>query len=82
MRVLSHATGTTIAPYKGPEEIMYQLSSRGELEAGGKTVKTRPGSFIYTPEGELHGINNKHDRFPLQYVLVELVEHDAFQRGE
>ena len=82
VKVQSQATGTTIPPYTGPEEIIYQLSSRGELEAGGKKVKTRPGSFVYTPEGELHGFNNRHERFPLQYVLVELVEHDMFQGGK
>jgi len=82
VKVQSHAIGTTLPPYKGLEEIMYQLSSMGELTHGTETVKTRPGSFVYTPEGELHGINNVHERFPLQYVLIELAEHGKFLRGD
>lgn len=82
LKVQSQATGTSIPPYSGPEKIMYQLSSEGELDADGKKVKTRPGSFIYTPEGEMHGINNTHDRFPMQYVLVEFVDHEETWRGE
>ena len=82
VKVQTQATGTTIPPYSGPEEIIYQLSSEGELNSEGKRVKTRPGSFIYTPAGEMHSINNKHDRFPMQYVLVELVDHEKIWRGE
>jgi len=81
VKVQSQSIGTTIPPYKGPEEIMYQLSSRGELMSGGKNVKTRPGYFVYTPKDELHGINNVHEKFPLQYVLIELVEHTMLLGG-
>ena len=81
VKVQSQAVGTTIPPYNGPEEIMYQLSSMGKLTYGAETVKTRPGYFVYTPKGELRGINNVHDKFPLQYVLIELAEHDQFLRG-
>jgi hypothetical protein len=70
------------------EELMLMGSSRihcvkVQSQATGTSipVKTRPGSFVYTREGEEHGLNNKHERFPLQYVLVELVEHNMFQGG-
>ena len=82
VKVQSQGTGTTIPPYSGPEEIMYLLSSEGELDSDGEKVETRPGSFIYTPEGKMHSINNKHERFPMQYVLVELVDHEKIWRNE
>ncbi|MBQ03220.1 hypothetical protein CL673_00695 [Candidatus Bathyarchaeota archaeon] len=82
VKVQSQATGTEIPPYCGPERIMYQLSSTGELDSDGDKVRTRPGSFIYTPEGEMHSVNNTHEKFPMQYVLVEFVDHEQVRRGE
>jgi len=62
--------------HTNPEETMYFLRGTGEALSEGRRERVRPGSLIYTPVGVEHGIFNTHDSLPLQYVVVEYIEHD------
>lgn len=69
--------------HKNPEEIMYFLRGTGEAVSGEERHKVGPGSLVYTPEGETHAIFNTSDRYPLQYFVLEFIEHDRMwtERG-
>ena len=59
-----------------PEESMYFLRGTGEALSEGKRDKVGPGSLIYAPLDTEHGIFNTNDTYPLQYLVVEYIEHD------
>ena len=66
--------GTILRDHKNPEEVMYILRGRGLGVAEGIEHKISAGSFLYTPEGDIHGIRRVDET--LQYVLVEFINHD------
>jgi hypothetical protein len=43
----------------------------------------KPGAFIYSKEGEIHGIYNRDIKLPLQYFVLEFIDHDKMwtERG-
>ena len=61
--------------HRNPAEIMFFLRGTGKAMAEGVTYDVRPGSYLYTREGTLHGIWNPTDDI-LEYVCMELIEHD------
>ncbi|MGD0804703.1 MAG: cupin domain-containing protein [Candidatus Bathyarchaeia archaeon] len=69
--------------HKNPEEIMYILRGEGKAICGNETYKVTPGSLIYSREGEIHGIYNTSEKLPLQYFVLEFIEHDKMwtERG-
>jgi mannose-6-phosphate isomerase-like protein (cupin superfamily) len=62
--------------HKNPEEIMYILRGTGEAISGENRYNVQPGSLIYAKEGDDHGIYNTSDKLPLQYFVLEFIEHD------
>ena len=72
--IQTNPTGVSLPDHRNPEEIMYILRGNGVGLAEGKTHDIRPGSLLYTPEGETHGIRVTNET--LQYVVVEFIEHD------
>ena len=62
--------------HKNPEEIMYVLRGTGEAISGDERFNVEPGSLIYSKEGDTHGIYNTSERLPLQYFVLEFIEHD------
>jgi len=62
--------------HKNPEETMYFLRGEGEALSEDIRHKVRPGSFIYTPVDANHGIYNTHTSIPLEYLVIEFIEHD------
>jgi len=62
--------------HKNPEEIMYVLRGMGEAISGDERYKVEPGSLIYSKEGDIHGIYNTNELLPLQYFVLEFIEHD------
>jgi quercetin dioxygenase-like cupin family protein len=62
--------------HTNPEETMYFLRGEGEALSEDIRHKVRPGSFIYTPVDVQHGIYNTHNSIPLEYLVVEYIEHD------
>lgn len=74
--VQTHSPHGVIPVHKNPEETMYFLRGIGEAHSEGARFKVRPGSFVYTPEGETMGIFNTHDKYPLQYLCMEFMEQD------
>ena len=69
--------------HKNPEEIMYILRGKGEAISGEDRYNVEPGSLIYAKEGDQHGIYNKSKKYPLQYLVLEFIEHDKMwtERG-
>jgi mannose-6-phosphate isomerase-like protein (cupin superfamily) len=74
--IQTHSPGITLPEHKNPEEIAYILRGTGEVIAGDKCYKVRPGSLVYTPEGIPHTVKNTSDDTPLQYIATEFIEHD------
>jgi mannose-6-phosphate isomerase-like protein (cupin superfamily) len=62
--------------HKNPEEVMYILRGTGEAISGNNRYQVRPGSLIYAKEGDTHGIYNTSKDLPLQYFVLEFIEHD------
>lgn len=62
--------------HKNPEEVMYILRGTGEAVSGENRYQVEPGSLIYAKEGDDHGIYNTNERLPLQYFVLEFIEHD------
>lgn len=60
--------------HRNPEEIMYFLRGKGIGVAEGIEHEVSAGSFLYTPEGDIHGIRQVEET--LQYVVIEFVLHD------
>ena len=81
--IQTHAPLTGNPEHKNPEEIMYVLRGTGEAICGEDKYQVKPGSFIYSKEGEVHGIYNRNDKLPLQYFVLEFIEHDKMwtERG-
>jgi quercetin dioxygenase-like cupin family protein len=65
---------TILRDHKNPEEVMYILRGAGIGVAEGIEHEISAGSFLYTPEGDIHGIRRVDET--LQYVLVEFIHHD------
>jgi mannose-6-phosphate isomerase-like protein (cupin superfamily) len=61
--------------HRNPAEIMYFLRGTGKAMAEGVIYDVKPGSFLYTREGILHGIWNTTNDI-LEYICLELIEHD------
>jgi mannose-6-phosphate isomerase-like protein (cupin superfamily) len=69
--------------HKNPEEIMYILRGIGEAVCGEERYKVEPGSLISSREGDTHGVYNTSEKLPLQYFVLEFIEHDRMwtERG-
>lgn len=74
--VQTHAPGINLHDHRNPEEIMYFLRGTGEAVSGDNRYKVKPGSLIYAKEGDMHGIYNTNTELPLQYIVLEFIEHD------
>jgi quercetin dioxygenase-like cupin family protein len=74
--IQTHSPGIMLPMHKNPEEIAYILRGTGEVIAGDKSYKVRPGSLVYTPEGIAHAVKNTSEIKPLQYIATEFIEHD------
>lgn len=61
--------------HRNPAEIMFFLRGTGKAMAENVVYDVRPGSYLYTREGTLHGIWNPTDDI-LEYICLELIEHD------
>ena len=81
--IQTHAPLTDNPEHKNPEEIMYILRGKGEAICGSEKHQVSPGSLIYSKEGEIHGIYNRDEKLPLQYFVLEFIEHDKMwtERG-
>ena len=81
--IQTHAPLTGNPEHKNPEEVMYVLRGNGEAICGENHYQVKPGSFIYSKEGEIHGIYNRDEKRPLQYFVLEFIEHDKMwtERG-
>ena len=55
---------------------MYFLRGPGEAVSGNNRYKVKPGSLVYAKEGDMHGIYNTNTELPLQYFVLEFIEHD------
>jgi oxalate decarboxylase/phosphoglucose isomerase-like protein (cupin superfamily) len=63
--------------HTNPEETAYFMRGTGEMLAGDKWYKVRPGSLVYVEEGETHAIRNTNEKgYPLHYFVMEYVEQD------
>jgi quercetin dioxygenase-like cupin family protein len=74
--VQTHSPRVLLPLHKNPEEFGYILRGEGEVESGRERYRVRPGSLVYTSEGEPHSILNTSDSLPLQYVAFEFTEQD------
>lgn len=74
--VQTHAPLANNPAHINPEEIMYVLRGTGEAVSGDSRHQVSPGSLIYAREGETHGIYNTSSTQPLQYFVLEFIEHD------
>jgi mannose-6-phosphate isomerase-like protein (cupin superfamily) len=64
-------------PHTNPEETAYFMRGTGEMLVGDTWYKVKPGSLVYSGEGETHAIrNSKGDGFSLQYYVMEYAEQD------
>ena len=68
--------GYKLPEHRNPEEVLYVLRGEGEATIEDVTEKVTPGSMLYIKEGKVHSINNTHESLPLQYVVVEFVDHE------
>ena len=62
--------------HENAEEIMYILRGTGEAISGNNRYHVKPGSLIYAKEGDTHGLYNTSKELPLQYFVLEFIEHD------
>jgi len=74
--VQTHPPLSNNPEHKNPEEIMYILRGTGEAISGDNRYHVKPGSLIYAKEGDTHGIYNTSKELPLQYFVLEFIEHD------
>lgn len=61
--------------HRNPAEIMFFLRGVGKAMAEGVLYDVRPGSYLYTSEGTLHGIWNPNNNI-LEYICMELIQQD------
>ena len=78
--VQTHAPLMAYPEHRNPEEIIYVLRGTGEILSAGERHRVSPGSLVYTKEGDVHGIFNTSDSLPLQYFVLEFIEHDVMWR--
>jgi mannose-6-phosphate isomerase-like protein (cupin superfamily) len=74
--VQTHAPLMNYVEHRNPEEIIYVLRGTGEILSNGTRHKVSPGSLVYTKEGDVHGIFNTNPVLPLQYFVLEFIEHE------
>jgi mannose-6-phosphate isomerase-like protein (cupin superfamily) len=74
--VQTNPPGISLPRHRNPEEIMYFIGGKGKAISEDIEHDVKAGSFIYTPEGEVHGICNTHETLPLHYIVVEFIEHE------
>jgi len=74
--VQTNAPMNELGTHTNPEETMYFLRGEGEVLSEGQRKKVRPGSFVYTPLDVEHNIYNTSQTIPLQYFVLEYIEHD------
>jgi len=72
----TNTAGIKVPDHRNPEEIVYVLKGEGEVSSEPDTHNVRAGSSVYTPEGNLRGIHNTHERLPLQYIIAQFVDRD------
>jgi len=68
--------GYCLPEHRNPEEVVYVLRGEGEAKSGNENHKIKAGSLVYTLEGEIHNVCNTHERLPLQYLVVEFIDHE------
>lgn len=68
--------GYKLPEHRNPEEVLYVLRGEGEATIGEATQKVKPGSMLYIKEGVVHSIKNTHKSIPLQYLVVEFIDHE------
>ena len=56
--------GASIAPHlhRGHSDAFYVLEGEVEFEIAGEVVSARPGSFVLSPPGVVHGLRNAGER--------------------
>ena len=74
--VQTNPPGVNLSRHRNPAEAMYFLGGEGVAIADNVEYDVRAGSFTYTPEGGIHGIENPHSSLPLHYFVLEFIEHD------
>ena len=74
--VQTNAPMNELGKHTNSEETMYFLRGEGEVLSEGQKSKVRPGSFVYTPLDVEHNIYNTSQSIPLQYFVLEYIEHD------
>ena len=63
--------------HTNPEETSYFLRGTGEVLTGDTWHKVKPGSLVYSAEGETHAIKNTSEKgHPFQYYVMEYAEQD------
>ncbi|MHA1973512.1 MAG: hypothetical protein ACTSW1_10990 [Candidatus Hodarchaeales archaeon] len=63
--------------HTNPEETAYFLRGTGEVLAGTIWHKVKPGSLVYSEEGEIHAIKNTTENSnPFQYYVMEYAEQE------
>jgi mannose-6-phosphate isomerase-like protein (cupin superfamily) len=72
--IQTNTPGITLPNHRNPEEIMYFLRGKGIGVSGDVEHEIRAGSFLYTPEGDIHGISKVDET--LQYLVAEFIHHD------
>ena len=79
----THQPGYAMPEHQNPEEITYILRGEGEVVSNGVKYPVRAGSLVYIPEGDVHSIHNTHQNIPLQYQVLEFIDHEKMwaERG-
>ena len=63
--------------HTNPEETAYFLRGTGEMLTGDTWHSVKPGSLVYSEEGEIHAIKNTSKKgYPFQYYVMEYTEQD------
>jgi mannose-6-phosphate isomerase-like protein (cupin superfamily) len=63
--------------HTNPEETAYFLRGKGEVLIGDIWHEVRPGSLVYSEEGETHAIKNTNEKgYPFQYYVMEYTEQE------
>jgi mannose-6-phosphate isomerase-like protein (cupin superfamily) len=74
--IQTHQPRYAMREHQNPEEVTYILRGEGEVICDGEKHKVRAGSLVYIPEGDAHSIHNTHQNLPLQYLVLEFIEHE------
>lgn len=66
-----------IEEHTNPEETSYFLRGTGKVLTGDTWHSVRPGSLVYSAEGETHAIKNTSEKGqPFQYYVMEYTEQE------